>query len=216
MDIGCERSNWADCGDAIARSLGMSYAFVAEFEETHSPLRTSETQGGGVHGQAVLSRYPMSNVRAVVHSHQPVDWDAEGYVFASTCERVAAFMSRLTTRRVQGGAERAAEGEACRARRRSGAASAAGAPACVQLAPGGVHRHHRAAHAVHWCSASMLVPASLSSCRLTHSSVVMTDVLNDARMVGRPAHQVIMGDLNTMAHRHATATSTRVMLERSV
>jgi len=29
------------------------------------------------------------------------------------------------------------------------------------------------------------------------------DVLNDARMPGQPAHQVIMGDLNTMAHRRA-------------
>ena len=87
MDIGCERSNWADCGDAIARALSMSYAFVAEFEETHSPLRTAETQGGGVHGQAILSRFPLSNVRAVVHSHQPVDWDAEGCATAPACER---------------------------------------------------------------------------------------------------------------------------------
>ena len=58
----------------------MSYAFVAEFEETHSPLRTPETQGGGVHGQAILSRFALRDVRAIVHSHQPVDWDAEGCV----------------------------------------------------------------------------------------------------------------------------------------
>ena len=68
----------------------MSYAFVAEFEETHSPLRTPETQGGGVHGQAILSRYPLSNVRAVVHSHQPVDWEAEGCVPASANKYAAA------------------------------------------------------------------------------------------------------------------------------
>ena len=80
MDIGCERSAWADCGDAIARALGMHYAFVAEFYEEHSPLRTPETQGGGVHGQAILSRFALCDVRAVVHSHQPVDWDAEGCV----------------------------------------------------------------------------------------------------------------------------------------
>ena len=101
MDIGCERSEWADCGEAIAKALGAAadvcrtvlaphctaapdsgfcYAFVAEFEELHSPLRTPETQGGGVHGQALLSRFPLVDVRAIVHSHQPVDWDAEGCV----------------------------------------------------------------------------------------------------------------------------------------
>jgi hypothetical protein len=36
-------------------------------------------------------------------------------------------------------------------------------------------------------------------------TVAATDVLNDARAHGQPAHQVIMGDLNTMAHRCAAS-----------
>jgi hypothetical protein len=148
VDIGCERSAWADCGDAIARALGMSYAFVAEFTEEHSPLRTPETQGGGVHGQAILSRYPLCDVRAVVHSHQPVDWDAEGCVPAALWKQAVA----LTSWRAQGGTEGAAAGQARRARCCGGAAAAAGARAGLQLASGGVHRHHGPAHAVCWCA----------------------------------------------------------------
>lgn len=32
----------------------------------------------GVHGQAILSKFDLSDVRALVHRHQPVDWEAEG------------------------------------------------------------------------------------------------------------------------------------------
>ncbi len=56
----------------------MCYAFVAEFEELHHPLRRPDTQGGGVHGQALLSKHALSDVRALVHTHQPIDWEAEG------------------------------------------------------------------------------------------------------------------------------------------
>jgi len=78
VDIGCERSGFADCSQAIASALGLSCAFVAEFAELHSPLRSAATQGGGVHGQALLSRYALRDCRALVHSCQPVDWAAEG------------------------------------------------------------------------------------------------------------------------------------------
>ena len=56
----------------------MSCAFVAEFAELYSPLRSRSTQGGGLHGQVLLSRYDLVDVRALVHSHQPVDWEEEG------------------------------------------------------------------------------------------------------------------------------------------
>jgi endonuclease/exonuclease/phosphatase family metal-dependent hydrolase len=78
VDIGCERSGFADCSRSVASALGLSCAFVAEFVELHSPLRTAATQGGGVHGQALLSRYALRDCRALKHSHQPVDWAAEG------------------------------------------------------------------------------------------------------------------------------------------
>ena len=78
VDWGCERSALVDCGRELATALGLNLAFTAEFEELRSPLRTTETQGGGLHGQALLSRFDLSDVRALVHSHQPVDWEREG------------------------------------------------------------------------------------------------------------------------------------------
>lgn len=54
-------------GDQIARALGMAYAFLPEFEELRSPLRTPETQGGGLHGNAVLSRFDLVDVRVIPH-----------------------------------------------------------------------------------------------------------------------------------------------------
>jgi hypothetical protein len=56
VDWGCERSGCADTGAAIARALGLNYIFVCEFQELHSPLRDARSQGGGVHGNAILSK----------------------------------------------------------------------------------------------------------------------------------------------------------------
>jgi hypothetical protein len=56
VDWGCERSQGADTGAAIAQALGLNYLFLCEFEELHSPLRDPHSQGGGVHGNAILSK----------------------------------------------------------------------------------------------------------------------------------------------------------------
>lgn len=56
VDWGCERSHGADIGVAIAMALGLNYLFLCEFEELHSPLRDPRAQGGGVHGNAILSK----------------------------------------------------------------------------------------------------------------------------------------------------------------
>lgn len=75
IDIHCERSQWVDTGMAIAQALQLNYAFVCEFEELHSPLRDAASQGGGVHGNAILSKYDISEVRAIEHTTHPVDWN---------------------------------------------------------------------------------------------------------------------------------------------
>eukprot|EP01105_Mastigella_eilhardi_P011045 TRINITY_DN2549_c0_g1_i1.p1 TRINITY_DN2549_c0_g1~~TRINITY_DN2549_c0_g1_i1.p1 ORF type:complete len:357 (-),score=124.30 TRINITY_DN2549_c0_g1_i1:32-958(-) len=78
VDVHCERSGWVDVGVELAQSLHMNYAFVCEFEELHSPLRSAHDQGGGVHGNAILSRYDFKEIRGVKHSCQPVDWYRDG------------------------------------------------------------------------------------------------------------------------------------------
>lgn len=75
LDIGCERSARADTGAAIAEALGYNYLFLCEFEELQSPFRDKQSQGGGVHGNGILSKYDFSSWHVVEHSHHPVDWN---------------------------------------------------------------------------------------------------------------------------------------------
>ncbi|KAI7843360.1 hypothetical protein COHA_003056 [Chlorella ohadii] len=67
VDVGCERSGGADTGLAIAEAMGLNYVFLCEFEELHSPLRDARTQGGGVHGNAILTKFDVSEVAVVRH-----------------------------------------------------------------------------------------------------------------------------------------------------
>lgn len=46
----------------------MNYVFLCEFEELWAPVRDAASQGGGVHGNAILSRWDMSNTRVVHHT----------------------------------------------------------------------------------------------------------------------------------------------------
>ena len=82
VDVACERSGSVDVGDAIARALRMRFAYVCEFHELHSPLRSARLQGGerGHHGHALLTRFDVDTAlcSTLRHSHQPVDWEKEG------------------------------------------------------------------------------------------------------------------------------------------
>lgn len=78
LDIGCDRSFSRDCVREIASALKMKCAFYVEFEELRSPLRSPQAQGGGVHGNAILSRYDFSPY-VVSHSYHPLNWTADGH-----------------------------------------------------------------------------------------------------------------------------------------
>lgn len=67
LDIDCERTNRRNTVQEIANALQMSYVFVSEFEELHSPVRAPALQGGGVHGNAILSRFPLMDATVVPH-----------------------------------------------------------------------------------------------------------------------------------------------------
>lgn len=54
-------------GAAIAQALGLNYAFLSEFEELRSPLRDERSQGGGVHGNAILTKFDFSEAAVVPH-----------------------------------------------------------------------------------------------------------------------------------------------------
>ncbi|KAK9843329.1 hypothetical protein WJX74_010444 [Apatococcus lobatus] len=67
VDIGCDRSGSADTGLEIAQALQLNYVFFCEFEELHSPARDARSQGGGVHGNAFLSRFDIHDARIIQH-----------------------------------------------------------------------------------------------------------------------------------------------------
>lgn len=84
IDIGCERSSSIDTGKEIAEQLGLNYIFFCEFEELHSPVRSPELQGGGVHGNGILTKFDVSDARLVHHSMHPVDWNDPKQPLAQT------------------------------------------------------------------------------------------------------------------------------------
>lgn len=62
----------------MAKVLGLNFVFVCEFEELASPIRTPETQGGGVHGNGILTRFDFASIGRLVHHVQPVNWERDG------------------------------------------------------------------------------------------------------------------------------------------
>jgi endonuclease/exonuclease/phosphatase family metal-dependent hydrolase len=76
--VHCARSNYRNAAREIAAALGMTCVFIVEFEELFSRRRGARQQGGGWHGNAVLTRLPVVGYHAVPHTHHPVDWEREG------------------------------------------------------------------------------------------------------------------------------------------
>ncbi|KAL7749483.1 hypothetical protein RI367_005037 [Sorochytrium milnesiophthora] len=77
LDIECARSDNRHCAIEIARALKMKCIFVCEFIEIKSSVRRTRDQGGGYHGNAVLSRFDFT-ARVVPHLHQAFNWERDG------------------------------------------------------------------------------------------------------------------------------------------
>lgn len=77
LDIHCERSGWRDSALEIARALKMRCIFVPEFVELHSPLRSKKSQGGGWHGNAILTWWDVEAAEAISHSPE-FNWNEDG------------------------------------------------------------------------------------------------------------------------------------------
>ncbi|MFN2501251.1 MAG: endonuclease/exonuclease/phosphatase family protein [Pyrinomonadaceae bacterium] len=92
VDWGIKRSGYRNIAAELARRLGLNYAFGVEFLEL-SPLHLSSRDRDGaihteeaamravdserykgMHGIAILSRFPLENVRLVPYKHQPYNW----------------------------------------------------------------------------------------------------------------------------------------------
>ncbi|KAJ1725642.1 hypothetical protein LPJ53_000121 [Coemansia erecta] len=77
IDICNQRSGNTNHGQLIAERLGLNGGIAIEFQELASPCRTAAQQGGGLHGNAIYSKYDM-RFRIVEHEHQPFNWPRDG------------------------------------------------------------------------------------------------------------------------------------------
>lgn len=97
-DWGLKRSGYRHVAEELARATGMNYAFGVEFVEV-DPISTGTekfeemkpeerrevldiikvdpSRFRGLHGNAILSRYPLENVRLIPFKHQGHDWYAD-------------------------------------------------------------------------------------------------------------------------------------------
>ncbi|KAI7826460.1 Endonuclease/exonuclease/phosphatase [Kickxella alabastrina] len=77
IDICNERSGNTNHAEIIAEQLGLNAGIVVEFQELKSPCRSPSQQGGGLHGNAIYSRFDMK-LRVIDHAHQPFNWPRDG------------------------------------------------------------------------------------------------------------------------------------------
>jgi endonuclease/exonuclease/phosphatase family metal-dependent hydrolase len=55
----------------------MNYIFVCEFVELHHKMRSDRDQGGGVHGNALLSKFDFGQARSIAH-FEAYNWERDG------------------------------------------------------------------------------------------------------------------------------------------
>lgn len=95
MDWGMKRTDYRNLAADLASALGMNYAYGVEFVEVDpialglekfeelppeeaaklaGKISIDQARYKGLHGSAILSRFPLENVRLEPFEHQPHDW----------------------------------------------------------------------------------------------------------------------------------------------
>lgn len=78
FDIGCARSKYRNSALEMARALKMRCIYVSEFEEIYSrEKRNGRSQGGGVHGNGILTWWDIEKVEVIEHV-AIFDWERDG------------------------------------------------------------------------------------------------------------------------------------------
>src|SRR5208283_1714786 len=76
VDLNARRTHHRDIAREIAEKLKMNYVFGREFEE----LTQESSKSTAYHGQATLSRFPLSNPRLIRFSEQSNFWRPRWYL----------------------------------------------------------------------------------------------------------------------------------------
>lgn len=106
VDWGMKRTEYRNVAADLAAKLNMNYAFGVQFveltpvylskkaetasaeeKETAELLKIDAERYKGLHGMAILSRFPLENVRLVPFKNQPYDWYKEELKGASAVEK---------------------------------------------------------------------------------------------------------------------------------
>jgi endonuclease/exonuclease/phosphatase family metal-dependent hydrolase len=92
VDYGLRRTDYRNVAGDLARRLGMNYAFGVQFielsavyfsrQQSDDPeineilkqMKVDRSRYKGLHGIAIVSRFPLENVRLVPFKEQPYDW----------------------------------------------------------------------------------------------------------------------------------------------
>lgn len=78
FDINCARSGFRNSPLELARALQMRCIFLCEFEELYSAkLRDAKSQGGGVHGNGILTWWEVEKVEVIEHV-EIFNWERDG------------------------------------------------------------------------------------------------------------------------------------------
>ena len=98
VDWGIKRTDYRNIAEDLATALGMNYAYGVEFievdpialglekfeelsekdrRELWTEISVDANRYRGLHGTAILSRFPLQNVRLQPFTHQPHDWYTE-------------------------------------------------------------------------------------------------------------------------------------------
>jgi len=86
VDLNARRTNRLNIAEEIARKLEMNYVFGREFEELVQGSKSSPAY----HGQATLSKWPISNPRLIRFSQQSHFWQPHWFL-----PRIEPFQERL-------------------------------------------------------------------------------------------------------------------------
>jgi endonuclease/exonuclease/phosphatase family metal-dependent hydrolase len=86
VDVNCSRTQHLNVAKEIAQKLAMNYVFGREFQELTQGSKTSPAY----HGQATLSRWPLSNCRFIRFQRQSHFWDPHWFL-----PEVPPFQERL-------------------------------------------------------------------------------------------------------------------------
>ena len=75
----------------------MNYVFLCEFTELRSRRRAVSAQGGGCHGNGIITRFDIASAECINHAYHPVPWEDPTHFLSNAEPRVGQRVSLAAT-----------------------------------------------------------------------------------------------------------------------